>query len=307
MNSSTKIPNQTITRIGKALLFIEENLQQKLSLELIAEKAHFSPYHFHRLFKIVAKETVNDFINRKRIEKAASYILHKKELTITEISEMVGFNSLSVFSRAFKIFYGKSPLDFRKEPSNKFSEICKTKSKKGQIETRFEQYIYNINKNLNWMKKRAKTQVVITEKLHLAYVNHQGRMDAIGNSYNRLMQWAAPKGLMSQEDLRMITIYHDSPKITDPNKIRMNACMTIPEDYIKDDYVNYRTIEPTKCMVAKLEVGFHEFQQAWESCFVWISENGYSKADIAPFEIYYNNPNEHPEGLSIVDLCIPVE
>ena len=27
-------------------------------------------------------------------------------------------------------------------------------------------------------------------------------------------------------------------------------------------------------MVAKLEVGFHEFQQAWESCFVWIKENG---------------------------------
>lgn len=307
MKSDKNISNITITRIGKALLYIEKNLQEKLTLEVVAKEAHFSPYHFHRLFKIVTKETLNDYISRKRIELAAHYLLHRKEFTITEITEKSGFSSLSVFSRAFKKFYGKSPADFKNNSKSRFSKISKIESKKGQIETQFEQYIYNINQNLNWMKQRAKTEVKITEKLHLAYVSHQGKMNTIANSYNRLMQWAAPKGLMSQEDLCMITIYHDSPKITDPNKIRMSACMTIPEDFTKDDRVNYRTLEPTKCLVAQLEVGFHEFQQAWESCFVWMNENGYSKADIDPFEIYYNNPNEHPEGISIVDLCIPVE
>lgn len=307
MNISNNIPNQTITRIAKAIAYIEDNLQENLSLSSVAEVAHFSPYHFHRLFKSVTKETLSDFILRKRIELAAHYLIHRKEISITEITEKVGFNSLSVFSRNFKKFYGKSPVDFRNTSKSKFSKIHKTESKKGKIETQFEQYICNINENLNWMKSRAKTTVEVTEELHLAYVSHQGKMDAIVNSYGRLMRWATPKGLMNQEDLRMITIYHDSPKITDLNKIRMSACMTIPKGFKKDDLVNYKVLKPTKCIVAKLEVGFHEFEQAWESCFVWMNENGYHKSEIDPFEIYYNNPNEHPEGLSIVDLCIPVE
>ena len=301
------LTNKTIIRIGKAIDFVEDNLDKKLLLEEVAKQAYFSPYHFHRLFKIVTKETLNDFISRKRIEKAAHYLLHQKERTITEVSELAGFSSISSFSRAFKKFYGLSPEEFKKQSPNKFSKICKTESKNGQIEVRFEEYIYNINKNLNWMKQRAKTEVKMTEKLHLAYISHQGKMNTIASAYNRLMQWAAPKGLLAAKDVRMITIYHDSPKITDPDKVRMSACMTISEDIKKDHQVNFRTLEPTKCLVASLEVGFHEFQQAWESCFVWMSENGYSKSDIDPFEIYYNNPNEHPEGLSIVDLCIPVE
>jgi AraC family transcriptional regulator len=38
-----------------------------------------------------------------------------------------------------------------------------------------------------------------------------------------------------------------------------------------------------------------------------MNENGYKKADQNPFEIIYNNYNEHPEKKCIVDLCIPIE
>ncbi|MGB1043371.1 MAG: helix-turn-helix transcriptional regulator, partial [Tenacibaculum sp.] len=94
------LTNKTIIRIGKAIDFVEENLDGKLLLEDVAEKAFFSPFHFHRLFKIVTNETLNDFISRKRIEKAAHYLLHQKERTVTEVSELAGFSSISSFSRA---------------------------------------------------------------------------------------------------------------------------------------------------------------------------------------------------------------
>lgn len=307
MKSSKKISSRTIIRVSNAIDFIEGNLDKKLILEEIAEKAYFSPYHFHRLFKAVTKETVNDFITRKRVEKAAAFLLHKKQKTVTEVSEVVGFRTLSSFSRTFKKFYGISPAEFKKESSLKYSKICKTESKNGKIETQFEQYICNIHTNLKWMQMKAKTEVKIMPILKVAYLIHQGKMEAVENTYHKLMKWAYPKGLMRQESLRMLTVYHDSPKITDEDKIRMSVCLTLNTEVKTEGEVSIKEIPEAKCVVSRLEITSSEFQQAWESSFVWMSEHGFKKADQDPYEIFYNNPNEHPEGKCIVDICIPVE
>lgn len=42
-----------MSRINKALKFIDANLDSDLSLEKIADSAHYSPYHFHRIFKAI--------------------------------------------------------------------------------------------------------------------------------------------------------------------------------------------------------------------------------------------------------------
>jgi len=307
MKSPEQVKSKTVIRISKAITYIEEHLHEKLMLNEIASKAHFSPFHFHRLFSSVTGETLNNFITRKRIEKSASFLLHEKEMTVTEVAEKVGFTSLSSFSRVFKKFYGMSAVEFKKESKHKFSKICKIESKNGQVLTSFEQYICNVNNNLNWLKMNAKTEVKIMPELQLAYISHQGKMDAIDNVYNKLMRWAHPKGIMEQENLRMVTIYHDSPKITDPNKIRMSACMTLNTVVKTEGEVNLRTLPKTKCIVSRFEITITEFQKAWESSFVWMSEHGFRKANQDPFGIYYNNPKEHPQEKCIVDICIPVE
>ena len=305
--SSSKIAKENVARINKALYFIDENIQSKLLLEDIAKAAHFSPYHFHRLFSVVVGETPNEYINRKRIEKAASHLLNKKQLSITEVSERTGFSSISTFSRSFKKFYGISPQEFKDTSPEKFSKICKTESKNGQLQITFEQYISSIQKSLNWIQMNATTEVKITEELQLAYVSHVGKMDHIGNAYDQIIRWATPKGLMAQENLRMVTIYHDSPKITDPNHLRMSACMVLNQPQKVDGEIGLRTLEPTKCIVSRFEITPFQFQQAWESNFVWMNEHGYQKADKDPFEIYHNNYIDHPEKKFIVDLCIPVQ
>jgi AraC family transcriptional regulator len=151
----------------------------------------------------------------------------------------------------------------------------------------------------------AKTEVKKIEKLDLAYISHKGKIEAIGSIYNKLVKWATPKGLINKQT-RMVTIYHDSPKITDPSNLRMSACIVLNDPIEIDGEVNLRVLGVTKCIVSKLEITPYQFQQAWESSFVWMIENGYKKSDADPFEIYYNNAAEHPENKFIVDLCIPV-
>ncbi|NVK51360.1 MAG: AraC family transcriptional regulator [Flavobacteriaceae bacterium] len=300
------IRKEHIARINNAIVYIENNLTEKLVLTAIAKKAYFSPFHFHRLFSLVVGETVNNFIARKRIEKAAILLISRKEKSITEVSLAVGFNSLSSFSRAFKKFYGVSPAEFKELSPHKFSKICKTQSKKGQVVVSFEQYICNINNALNWFKMNAKVTVQNVEDLQIAYISHKGAMEKIGEVFQRLIKWATPKGLMNQENLRLLTIYHDSPKVTSPENIRSSISIVLNKEVAVEGEVSLKIMQPGKCIVSRFEIAPPEFQKAWESSFVWMSENGYQKSDKDPFEIYYNNAEEHPENKFIVDICIPV-
>ena len=152
---------------------------------------------------------------------------------------------------------------------------------------------------------KINTEVKQIEKLELAYISHKGKMEAIANVYERIVKWGTPKGLINDET-RMLTIYHDSPKIKDPNNLSMSACIILNNPMKVDGAVNLRTIEPTKCIISRFEITPDTFQKAWESNFDWMIQNGYKKSRIDPFEIYYNNAQEHSENKFIVDLCIPV-
>ena len=60
------------TRINRAMDYIENNIDSSLSLDTIAHAAAFSPFHFHRVFKALVGETLNTFVQRVRIERAAA-------------------------------------------------------------------------------------------------------------------------------------------------------------------------------------------------------------------------------------------
>lgn len=94
-----------IKSINKALSYIHKNLESNLSLDNISKTAHFSPFHFHRIFKAFTKETLNQYIVRKRLEKASAVLLKKKNVTILELYLQFGFTSNSSFTRAFKTYY----------------------------------------------------------------------------------------------------------------------------------------------------------------------------------------------------------
>nr|WP_084407038.1 AraC family transcriptional regulator [Pedobacter panaciterrae] len=71
---------------------MDKNLDTNLSLETISKVACFSPFHFHRIFKAITNETLNSYINRKRIEKVASVLMHKPEVNITVLVHLNSAN-----------------------------------------------------------------------------------------------------------------------------------------------------------------------------------------------------------------------
>lgn len=295
-----------IKRVNKILTYIDENLDNKLSLETISSIAFYSPYHLHRLFKAITNETLNAYITRKRIEKSASLLIHRKELTVTELAMQYGFSNNSSFTRSFKKYYGISPSEFRKKNTNKFSKIGKDDSKNGQAKQIIEEYICDINNLKNWISMNVKIEIKEMPKLEMAFITCIGE-NTLDSAFDKLIKWAKPKGLFERNDFKMARIYHDSFKITEPDKVRMSACIILNEKVEVSGEVGLTTIEKGKCIVGHFLIEPKDFGKSWSSLFIWMSENGYKKADRNPFEIFHNNFNEHPEKKSIVDLYIPIE
>jgi AraC family transcriptional regulator len=291
--------------VNKALQFMDENLDTNLSLETISKVACFSPFHFHRIFKAITNETLNSYIHRKRIEKVASVLTHKPEVSITELSLLFGFNSNSSLTRAFKKYYNISPSEFRKQKNSRFSKISKIESKNGQERIVFEEYICSINNLKNWIEMNAKIEIKEMANLELAYVTSIGE-HGVTTAYDTLVKWATPLGLLKNPDTKMVTIYHDSFKTTNPEKVRMSACITLTDPVKVSGNIGRTSIEKGKFIVGSFVIGLTEFEKSWNSLFVWMAENGYKKADRNPFEIYHNDYRIHPEKKCIVDYFIPI-
>ncbi|MCK9208328.1 MAG: AraC family transcriptional regulator [Salinivirgaceae bacterium] len=295
-----------IERINKILIYIDDNLDNSLSLETISKIAFYSPFHLHRLFKAITNETLNGYVTRKRIEKAALLLLHHKEISIAELSMQYGFNSNSSFTRTFKKYYGVSPIQFRSSNSNNFSKIGKAESKNGQETRDIEKYICNIMNLKNWMTMNAKIEIKEMPKLDVAFITQIGE-NGLDKAFEKLVKWARPKGLLESKDFRMARVYHDSFKITEPEKVRMSVCILLKEPLEVSGEIGLTTIEKGKFIVGHFEIEPEDFEKSWSGLYIWMNENGFQKAERNPFEIFHNNYHEHPEKKSIVDLYIPIK
>lgn len=99
--------------IRKSIAFMEDRLQEALTLEQIAGHAGFSPHHFHRLFRREVGTNVADYLRRRRLGLASRMLLYSEQ-SIIDISLHCHFESQEAFTRAFKRMYGMPPGRFRK-------------------------------------------------------------------------------------------------------------------------------------------------------------------------------------------------
>lgn len=96
--------------------YIQDNLDQQLTLAELAFVANMSTYHFARTFKQFAGVTPHQYVLNVRIERAKS-LLFQGKLSLSEIATRVGFFDQSHFTRAFKRLVGVTPQALLREQS----------------------------------------------------------------------------------------------------------------------------------------------------------------------------------------------
>ncbi len=321
-----------IARINRVMDHITSNLGRELSLKKLAKIANFSPFHFHRIFSGLVGETLNNFIKRIRIERAASMLLANPKKSITEIAIDYGFSGSSSFARIFKEKYGMSASEWREEGYRDFSKIGITHSNSCKDSQHPDEYVCissehnggsaachmnttdHPTKGKQAMSFNPLPEVTVKtmQAYTVAYVRHIGpyKGDArlFEQLWGRLMAWAGPRELMQQKDLRCLCVYQDDPEITDENNLRLSVCISVPRDMKMDGQIGTMEIPAGKYVAVRFELREDEYQQAWNYVYgEWMPKSGYQPDDGVCYELMLNDPATHPEHKHRVEIHVPVK
>ncbi len=275
-----------IERINKVIDYIENNVSSKLQLNELAEVAMFSKFHFHRIFKSVTGENLNEFIKRIRMIKSYRLLQVDKSLSIKDLAIKIGYNSTANFSRDFKGFHGISPTQARE--SNKTLE---------------ERAIYNQNKNLNIAYQGIKylpEKYVLFKKITSGYDT-----DLIPKASNELYQLALKHGFKIEQ---FIGIGYDDPDYTPEDKCKYDICIAVnPRELPKNIQCEAKNISGGKFAIFNYKGHKKDIATAWDYMFKeWLLNSQYLPDDRPHIEMYLYS-EKYEQGFFNVNLCLPIK
>ncbi|QHQ61485.1 helix-turn-helix domain-containing protein [Anaerocolumna sedimenticola] len=106
--------NQMIISIETVIDFIENHLDGKLELDIVATAVHYSKYHLHRIFNGTVGMTIHDYVVRRQLTEAAKLLVFS-EKPIIEIAFICGYESQQAFTTVFKSMYKIPPAEYREQ------------------------------------------------------------------------------------------------------------------------------------------------------------------------------------------------
>jgi len=287
-----------VGRVNRVLDHIWENLTDDLRLETLARVASFSPYHFHRVFRSITGETLSGYVRRVRAQRAATQLIHNPTKTITEIGVSCGYSSSSAFAREFRRQFGVSASQFRGGGRASLDRFREKLAERGLV-------LQSAHPQRTDMVFRV--DVREEPRRHVAYIRHVGDYSGIGRAFERLARWAGPRGLFRNPETRMLAVYRDSPDVTPIEKLRSDACITVPiGTRVKRD-VGLMTLPGGTYAAAYVEIDATQYGEAWDRLFCdWLPGSGYQPDNRPCYELHLNDPRKHPQMKHILDICEPI-
>ncbi len=271
-------------KISLVSQYVREHLQEKLDLAQLAQVAHLSPYHFHRIFRALSGETVHSFVNRLRMEYAANR-LKFTDWKIGDIASSAGFDNPETFSRAFVKHFGHPPRDFRKVQLD-------------ITETRIE----------NIIKKRLSETLIPVRiesigELKVAYVEHKGPYHKVGQAWGRLL-----KSVDIRSKPLLIGIPYNDPMITEKKLIRYDACIALDMGVSLKEGMPTRTLEGGLFAIGTHKGSFDAIDDSYNLMYgLWLSNSGYTLRDVPGREVYLNSLDKMEKKELISDIYLPIK
>ncbi len=99
-------------RIADVREYIDKHYAKPLTIERLARLAGLSPFHFIRAFRGAVGQTPHQYLRRRRLDRACE-LLVTTPMSVTDICDATGFQSLGSFSSLFRRVTGESPAQYR--------------------------------------------------------------------------------------------------------------------------------------------------------------------------------------------------
>ncbi len=291
--------------------YIQQHLNEDISLDIVARQAAFSPFHFHRVFTAMVGEPVAAFVRRLRLESAASDLISHPHFSVTEIALGNGFTSPAVFARAFRERFSMTASQWRKNrKANR--KIDQAPGKEPQASGGSSRYALP-----SWVSRRPgdiqeeqmEVRIEDMPAVRAVYIRRAGAYGpAATRAWEALCRWAGPRGLLTPGRM-LFSISHGDPEVTPAEKLRYDACIAIDANTRIDNQVSIMELPARRVAKARYVGPGEGILGAYKAIFgEWLPESGFVPASMPAIEVYLTELGNRPDANHFVmDICVPIE
>ena len=270
-------------RLNRVIDHLHKHLDDPINIDDLADVAHLSPYHWHRIYTAIQGETVATTLKRLRLERAADKLANT-EMSILTIAQSAQYSSTEAFGRAFKQMYSMTPAKYRTNGS------------------------HNEFKQANLLSDHTRFEVLIEpiDVSTCASVPHLGSYMKINHAMSTLLGALAEQNLLT-ENSAMMAVFFDDPDTTPVNQLRSSACSPLTAEsrlvaplerleLFNGNYAKLRYIGP-----------YADMKDAYRWLYgAWLPNSGHEAANAPCVEMYLNNPQEVSASELQTLLCLPL-
>ncbi|MGA9472415.1 MAG: AraC family transcriptional regulator [Terriglobales bacterium] len=295
--AKTRGSSEYSRRIDRVIDYLRENLHRPVKLGELADVACFSEFHFHRIFGAVSGETLNNFTNRLRLEKAAR-LLRYSDQSLTDIALDCGYSSSTAFSRAFRSGYETSPREFRKSGEIKKSKICKELFPKDE---------YGLPMSAEEKKAAFPVRLIDIPERQVAYirVTNAFEMDRVLAALETVIEWAKAQDIFSQGILFGMTV--DDPHVTPKHLYRYEVCLASSSPFECMGGMSKLKMPAMRYAAVKVSGDLHKIATAWDYLYRdWLINSVHEPEHAPALEVFLDKEKAMDWSHFELELCVPV-
>ncbi|MEM7156830.1 MAG: AraC family transcriptional regulator [Myxococcota bacterium] len=279
------------SRINRVRDHVREHLAEPLGLEELARVAHSSRFHFARLFKAHTGETLTHFVQRARLERAATLMRSSPEQSLLQIALEVGLGSASDFSRIFKRHHGIAPSQWDR------------RSRLHDVLPGYTDHLAQARESCPPLRPR----VVRHAACRFAYVRVATPfLDAglLQQGYERVCRWFEAHGV-DWRDRPMLGMSWDNPETTPLHQVRFDLGFTLPEGLRASGEVGERALPAMRSVDVRVQGSLGHIALAWEHLYdEWLPAHSPEPVDLPGIKRFHRRPDELGWQRFDLDCCI---
>lgn len=309
-----------VARINRVVDYIDAHLAEPLDLATLAGVAHFSPWHFHRVFQGATGETLADCVRRHRLEAAARRLLGSPPQSALAVAVEVGFASAEVFTRAFRAHFGMTPTAWRRggwrdwarqrhEQLSKIHQHVRKANQAAALIFRDDPALWPVGQLTHEKGLPLNIELKTLPAQRLAYMRYTGPYGhpGINHLWQRFMAWCGQQGLM-QPRRTVYGISQDSPEVTPPERCRYDCCVPVDAGFKPQGDVGVQDFAGGRYACAHFTGTGATIHEAWMQMLgQWMPGSGWQAGDGPALEVYDKDfVMDEKTGEFTCLLCVPV-
>ena len=268
-------------KVNQVIDYISANLHRPLALDVLADRMCVSVRQLLRIMRSSLNEPLSAYVARQRLERAVMY-MQAEEMSLTNLSEMVGYDNPQSFSKAFKKQFGTSPKAYMNE-----------------LQARLKSYAKSDGNHLP-------AKICEEDDLDLVYIRIIGKYgdsEPYEAAWQKLVSFLRNQQAFS-EATRFIGISFDDPNVTRPDRCRFYACASVQKNITPTGAFGTIRLRKGKYAVFTLKGSYSGLKDLYNNInvnFDFVLRHGIA------FEEYLNNAYTTKEEDLLTKIFIPIK